>query len=165
MDACATITASVRHLSKLHGRRQTVQSIGDIIQTIARQRGRGDAQPLLATQTVASSPGERIAHLPIDIELAQAWVALTAESFRPHQAQAITALRRGEPVALRAATADVAMTVYLLLYATLMANPAAVALILAADEAAAQSIWARLTQINQELPRNLQFSALLLGPN
>ncbi len=165
MVACATITASVRHVSRLHGRRQTVQSIGDIIQTIARQRGRGDAQPLLATQTVASSPGERIAHLPIDIELAQAWVALTAESFRPHQAQAITALRRGEPVALRAATADVAMTVYLLLYATLMANPAAVALILAADEAAAQSIWARLTQINQELPRSLQFSVLLLGPN
>jgi len=150
---------------QLHGRRQTVQSIGDIIQTIARQRGRGDAQPLLASQTVASSSGERIAHLPIDIELAQAWVALTAEPFRPHQAQALTALRRGEPVALRAANADVAMTVYLLLYATLMANPTGVALLLAADEAAAQSIWARLAQINPELPRSLQFNALLLGPN
>src|SRR5262245_24982767 len=165
MDACATITAPVRHVSRLRGRRQTVQSIGEIIQTIARQRSRGDAQPLLATQTVASSSGERIAHLPIDIELAQAWVALTAEPFRPHQAQALTALRRGEPVALRAANADVAMTLYLLLYAALMADPAAVALVLAADEAAAQSTWARLAQINPELPRSLQFNALLLGPN
>src|SRR6266511_5099318 len=125
MVACATITASVRHVSRLHGRRQTVQSIGDIIQTIARQRGRGDAQPLLATQTVASSSGERIAHLPIDIELAQAWVALTGEPFRPHQAQALAALRRGEPVALCAASPDVAMTAQLLLSALLLSDPIA----------------------------------------
>jgi hypothetical protein len=142
-----------------------VQSIGDIIQTIARQRGRGDTQPLLATLTVESAAGERIAHLPIDIELAQAWVALTAEPFRPHQAQALTALRRGEPVALRAASADSALTLQLLIYATLTAAPAAVALVLAPDESAAQAFWAQLAQINQQLPRAMQLSALLLGAN
>ncbi|KPV53042.1 hypothetical protein SE17_11920, partial [Kouleothrix aurantiaca] len=67
--------------------------------------GRGDITPLLSYVPFDGSGGERIAHLPIDAELAQAWVALTGEPFRPHQAHALTTLRRGEPVALRAASA------------------------------------------------------------
>jgi len=49
-----------------------VQSINEILQTIARQRGRGDALPLLASLPFEAARGERIAHLPIDSELAQA---------------------------------------------------------------------------------------------
>ena len=100
-----------------------VPDISDIIQAIARQRGRGDAGPLIMLRQLDGAPGERISHLPVEAELAQAWVALTGEPFRPHQAQALTALRRGEPVALAAAAADVAMTAYLLLYAVLLAEP------------------------------------------
>ncbi|HNP71771.1 MAG TPA: helicase, partial [Kouleothrix sp.] len=142
-----------------------MQSISEILQTIARQRGRGDATPLLAFVALEGTNGERIAHLPIDAELAQAWVALTGEPFRPHQAHALTALRRGEPVALRAANADVALTAYLLLYATLLAEPSATALILAPDDLVVQSAWASIAQLNQDLPRAMQLNALPLGPN
>ena len=137
-----------------------MQSISEIVQTIARQRGRGgDAQPLLATLPIEGAPGERIAHLPIDSDLAQAWVALTGEPFRPHQAHALTALRRGEPVALRASSADVAISAHLLLYATLLADPSATALLIAPDQAAALAARAAIAQINQDLPRSLHLSA------
>jgi hypothetical protein len=139
-----------------------VQSISEILQTIARQRGRGDTQPLVLLHQIDGAPGERISHLPIEGELAQAWVALTGEPFRPHQAQALTALRRGEPVALRASSADVAMTMHLLLYAMLLADPAATALVLVPDEAAVNSARARVAQVNQDLPRPLHLTTTTL---
>src|SRR5206468_11639965 len=100
---------------------------------------------------IDGAPGERISHLPVDGELAQAWVALTSEPFRPHQAHALAALRRGEPVALSAARQDVAMTAYLLLYATLLPGAPATALVLAPDEVAAQATRASLDHLNQDL--------------
>ena len=142
-----------------------MQTIHEILQTMARQRGRGDITPLLSYVPFDGSGGERIAHLPIDAELAQAWVALTGEPFRPHQAHALTALRRGEPVALRAASADVSLTAFLLLYATLLAAPNATALIVPPDDAAVQATWARIAQLNQALPRAMQLNALPLAPN
>ncbi|MFL5800698.1 MAG: helicase, partial [Roseiflexaceae bacterium] len=130
--------------------------ISEIIQAVARQRGRGDAGPLLMLRQLDGAPGERISHLPVEGELAQAWVALTSEPFRPHQAQALTALRRGEPVALAAASADVAMTAFLLLYAVLLAEPQAAALLLAPDEPAARAARADLARLNEQLPQNLR---------
>jgi DEAD/DEAH box helicase domain-containing protein len=141
-----------------------VQSITEIIQAIGRQRSRGDAQPLLLLRQLEGAPGERISHLPIDGDMSLAWVAMTGEPFRPHQAHALTALRRGEPVALRASSADIATTAYLLLYATLLVDPAATALLLVPDEAAGQTARTSLAQINQELPRNLNLSATYLEP-
>jgi ATP-dependent helicase YprA (DUF1998 family) len=142
-----------------------VQSIGEIIQSIARQRGRGDTQQLLSLFQLEGASGERISHLPIEAELAQAWVALTGEPFRPHQAHALTALRRGEPVALRAADASVAMSAHLLLYAMLLADPTATALALAPDEEVVRATRAHLARINQDLPRPLQIESTLLEPN
>jgi ATP-dependent helicase YprA (DUF1998 family) len=150
-----------------------VQSISEVIQTIARTRARsaetsgagaasargGDREPLLATLPIEGATGERIAHLPIEPELSQAWVALSGEPFRPHQAHALTALRRGEPVALRASSADVATTAFLQLYAALLADPSATALLLAHDIGALQAIRAQLGRIDADLPRGLRVPA------
>jgi DEAD/DEAH box helicase domain-containing protein len=138
--------------------------INDIIQAIARQRGRSDAGPLIMLRQLDASPGERISHLPVDGELAQAWVALTSEPFRPHQAQALTALRRGEPVALAAAAADVDLSGHLLLYATLLVEPHATALLLAPDMLLAREARDRLEQLNEALPQTLRLTATLLAP-
>src|SRR5919205_271800 len=109
-------------LGKLDARRKlkALQSIIDLIQAIARQRGRGDVSPLIMLRQLDGAPGQRISHLPVEGELGQAWVALTGEPFRPHQAQALATLRRGEPVVLVAEAADIAMTAYLLLYTQLL---------------------------------------------
>jgi hypothetical protein len=143
----------------------TLQSIIETIQAIARQRGRGDALPLIMLRQLDGVPGERISHLPIESELAQAWVALTSEPFRPHQAHALTALRRGEPVALHAADPAVTTSAYLLLYATVLASPPATALVLAPDMDAALAARTRLDQINRELPRHLRLATTLLEPD
>lgn len=149
-----------------------MQSIGEIIQTIARQRGRnaetgkpGDAPAHVTLLQQEGASGERISHLPIEAELAQAWVALTGEPFRPHQAHALTALRRGEPVALRAAAADVAMTAHLLLYAMLLADRDATALILAPDAETVRAARALLARINADLPSPLRIAVTLLEPD
>jgi len=142
-----------------------VQSIGEIIQTIARQRGRGESPAQVTLFQLEAAAGERISHLPIEAELAQAWVALTGEPFRPHQAHALTALRRGEPLALRAASADVAMTAHLLLYAMLLADRDAAALIFAPDAETVRATRALLARINQDLPSPLRIATTLLEPN
>jgi hypothetical protein len=140
-----------------------VPDISEIIQAIARQRGRGEAGPLILLRQLDGTPGERISHLPIDSSLAQAWVALRSEPFRPHQAQALTALRRGEPVALAAASADVAMSAYLLLYATLLAEPHSAALLLAPDMAGAHAIRGDLDDLNGALPQSLRLAPTLIA--
>jgi len=144
---------------------QAVQSIGEIIQTIARQRGRGETPAQVTLFQLEAAAGERISHLPIEAELSQAWVALTGEPFRPHQAHALTALRRGEPVALRAASADVAMTAHLLLYAMLLADRDAAALVFAPDAETVRATRSLLARINQDLPSPLRIATTLLEPN
>jgi hypothetical protein len=144
---------------------QAVQSIGEIIQTIARQRGRGETPAQVTLFQLEAAAGERISHLPIEAELAQAWVALTGEPFRPHQAHALTALRRSEPVALRAANANVAMTAHLLLYAMLLADRDAAALVFAPDAETVRATRALLGRINQDLPSPLRIETTLLEPN
>src|SRR3954470_11488171 len=152
-------------LSRKRGRLLAVQSIGEIIQTIARQRGRGETPAQVTLFQIEAASGERISHLPIEAELAPAWVALTGEPFRPHQAHALTALRRGEPVALRAASADVAMTAHLLLYAMLLADRDAAALVFAPDAETVRATRALLARINQDLPSQLRIATTLLEPN
>jgi ATP-dependent helicase YprA (DUF1998 family) len=142
-----------------------VQTIDEIIQTIARQRGRGESPAQVTLFQIEAAPGERISHLPIEAELAQAWVALTGEPFRPHQAHALTALRRGEPVALRASSANVAMTAHLLLYAMLLADQDAAALVFAPDAQTVRATQALLAQINRDLPAPLRIATTLLEPN
>jgi hypothetical protein len=142
-----------------------VQSISEVIQTIARQRGRGETPAQVTLFQLDAANGERISHLPIEAELAQAWVALTGEPFRPHQAHALTALRRGEPVALRAASADVAMTAHLLMYAVLLGDRDAAALVLAPDAETVRAARALLARVNQDLPSPLRIETTLLEPN
>lgn len=155
----------IRALVGLPRRLFALQSIIETIQMIARQRGRGDTSPLIMVRPIESTPGERISHLPIESELAQAWVALTGEPFRPHQAQALMALRRGEPVALCAANPDAAMTTYLLLYTTLLVNPQATAFILAHDEADASTIRGRIERLNLELPYRMRLPPTHVAPD
>ncbi len=70
-----------------------------VLHTLARQRGH-EAAPLIAVRRFPAREGARVSHLPVDARLEQAWVVATGEPFRPHQAPALSALRRGEPVAL-----------------------------------------------------------------
>jgi hypothetical protein len=141
-----------------------LKSLIDLIQTIARQRGRGDTTPLSMLRQLDGVTGERISHLPTDTDLSQAWLALTGEPFRPHQAQALTALRRGEPVALCADSPSVAATARLLLYAALQAEPTSAALIIAPDADAAADMHTALSQVNANLPHQLRLSVALVEP-
>jgi hypothetical protein len=140
-----------------------MQSIGDIIQALARQRNRGESGPLIALRQLDGAQGERISHLPVDRDLASAWPAMTGEPFRPHHAQALAALRRGEPVALSASTAAVGESGLLLLYAALTDEREARALMLTPDEHDAHAAFARITRVNAELPASLRLSATLLA--
>ena len=142
-----------------------MQSVIDSIQTVARQRGRSDESPLLLLRQLDGRTGERISHLAIDSDLAQGWQALTGEPFRPHQALALSGLKRGEPVALRAANPAVAMTGFLLLYATLIGDRAATSLVLAPDQEAAREIQATLETINTKLPASVRLGTMLIEPH
>ncbi|NOK63383.1 MAG: helicase [Chloroflexi bacterium AL-N10] len=140
-----------------------MQSVTEIIQAIARQRTRGDTTPLSMLRELDDSEGERISHLPVDGDVGQAWVAMTGEPFRPHQAQALTALRRGEPVALSAANSIVTTTAYLLLYASLHSEVGTTALILAPTDEVAQHIQIDLDTLNTNLPQNVRLSVSLVS--
>ncbi|MEN9937826.1 MAG: hypothetical protein RLZZ387_4405 [Chloroflexota bacterium] len=140
-----------------------MQSVAETIQAMARQRGRGDAGPLIALRQLDGAPGERVSHLPVDRDLSQAWLAMTGEAFRPHQAQALAALRRGEPVALRASSADVATSAHLLMYAALVEDRFATALVLAHDSMEALASYERLAEINESLPVTLRLPVTLVG--
>ncbi len=128
---------------------------------MARQRARGDSTPLIMLRALDEMPGERVSHLPIDPQLAQAWLAYTGEPFRPHQAHALAALRRGEPVALRASSIDVAATLQLLARAALAEAPDATVLMLTFDDDHAHTLYAAFEAANQALPRHLQAPATM----
>ncbi|MBC8161537.1 MAG: helicase, partial [Roseiflexaceae bacterium] len=140
-----------------------MQDIVDSIQSIARQRGRGESGPLIMLRALDGGQGERISHLPIDNDLAQAWLALLGEPFRPHQSAAVTALRRNEPVALLAANPRVTTSIYLLIYA-LCVTQGTSALLLAPDARAATAARARLLYINESLPALYRLPTQLIEP-
>ncbi len=140
-----------------------MQSVTEAIQTIARQRGRSDATPLLLMRPFPGIPGERITHLPVDATLSQSWQALTGEPFRPHQAQALMALRKNDAVALSGDNPAIARTAYLLLYAVLHADPSATALVLLPDEHLAYAAHQAITTINEHMPATLRLPSALVG--
>jgi DEAD/DEAH box helicase domain-containing protein len=135
-----------------------VQSIRDIIQAIARQRTRGENTPLIMLRVLDEAPGERISHLPVDPQLAQAWLAYSGEPFRPHQAHALAALRRGEPAALRSSSPHVTATLQLLARAALAESPRATVIVLAFDDEHAHALYVSFESANQSLPSHLQTS-------
>lgn len=141
---------------------EPVPGFVDIIQGIARQRGRGETGPLITLRQLDGTQGERISHLPVEGELGQAWVAFTGEPFRPHQAQVLTALRRGESVALAAANPANALTAYLMSYAALQGEPSGAVLFLAPGVAEAQVAHAQLDEIGNGLPAHLRRAVTLV---
>lgn len=121
----------------------------DILQSQVRQRGRGESSPLLLLQTLEVRHGARISHLPISQRLAQAWVTLTGEPFRPHQSLALSALRRSEPFALIGGGPAARQTMHLLLHEILHDEPQARALLLVPDDATANAHLADITRFNR----------------
>ncbi len=140
-----------------------MQSIRDIIQAIARQRARGENTPLIMLRVLDEAPGERISHLPVDPQLAQAWLAYSGEPFRPHQAHALAALRRGEPAALRSSSPHVTVTLQLLARAALAESPRATVIVLAFDDEHAHALYASFESANQSLPSHLRASVTTTG--
>jgi ATP-dependent helicase YprA (DUF1998 family) len=128
----------------------------DIISGLARQRGRDEPQLLVLSHTVEARPGERISHLPVSQALAQAWVTITGAPFRPHQALALQAWRRGEPFALSGSSATTRRTLHLLLYEALFSNPQANALILVPGAATARAHLADMRLLSDTVRVNLR---------
>ena len=141
-----------------------MQSIIEGIQAFARQRTRGDTSPLVLLRPLDGNAGERITHLPVETELAQAWLAQSGEPFRPHQAQAIMALRRGEPVALCSDNPALAQTAALLIHATLQGDPSGVALVVAADAQTARAAARLMERVTPNLPHGLRLPHSLVAP-
>src|SRR5690349_20824903 len=136
-------------------RERRMERIGDILQGIARGRGRGDSGPLLLLHAIDGAPGERVAHVPISHELYEAWLKLNSAPFRPHQSLALATLRRGEPLALRGASPAAAETARLLLYEALRAAPDATALLLLPTIEAAQAQFSAFAPLNAALSQPL----------
>jgi DEAD/DEAH box helicase domain-containing protein len=136
-----------------------VPDISELIKNLARQRSRGDTNPLCLLREFEGTDGQRISHLPVETELAQSWMAFTSQPFRPHQAQALTALRRGEAVALSAVSHHVDVSATLLLYATLLNEDQSAALWLVPDEPTAKAALAHLRDLNSILPPHLRLNA------
>ncbi len=110
--------------------------MADIIETLhnlARQRGHGDASPLLALRTLPEREGARISHLSISQRLSQAWIALTGQPFRQHQSLSLAALRRGEPFALIGGGPATRQTLHLLAFELLRGEAKSTALLLTPD--------------------------------
>lgn len=109
----------------------------EIVQTLARQRDVAGSNPLTIIATLAGTPGTTISHLPINGALTHAWVQVIGEAFRPHQAQAVSSLRRGDPFVLQGAAPFTHRSMHLLTLEHMLAKPHTTALLLAPDEAAA----------------------------
>jgi hypothetical protein len=135
-----------------------VYALLETIKTIARSRTRNDTNPLTLLHQLDGGDGERISHLPVEGELSQAWQAMTGEPFRPHQAQAATALKRGDAVALASSSPVVDTTAFLLIHAALVDQPAVqhTALLLVPDRASAEAVANLAKTINEGLPTHLQ---------
>lgn len=127
----------------------------EALQQLARERARGGPSPLVALRQFPARPGARISHLGVSQALAQAWVTVTGKPFRPHQSLALSALRRGEPLALMGGH-GAHETLHLLGLELLRAEAPATALLIAPDELAAAYHKAALERLVQALGEPLR---------
>ena len=136
-------------------------AITDILQNFSRQRGRNESGPLLATRILDAQVGSRISHLAINQRLERAWIELTGEPFRQHQALALSALRRGEPFALVGGGPTARQTLLLLVCELLHNEAHATTLLLCPDHATATILRQELERINSAL--DLPIGVVLAG--
>ena len=141
-----------------------MQTIDDIIQSVARARTRPDGNPILFWRSLSSDAGQRISHLSVSNELGQAWVAMMGEPFRPHQAHALTLLRRNESLALRSESATLQHSLFLLIGALFEADRAGVGLIVTDDDYLAEAIADTFDQINKSMPSTLRLALDVVTP-
>ncbi len=132
----------------------------EVLHNLARQRSRGEINPLLALRYLPQRPGTRISHLPINQRLAQAWIALTGQPFRQHQSLSLSALRRGEPFLLVGGGLDLRQTLHLLALELLHGEQPATALLLVPDAAAADLHLAELQRLTATLTPPLPVAAV-----
>jgi hypothetical protein len=132
----------------------------EALHNLVRERARGGPSPLLALRRLDARPGARISHLGISQRLAQAWVTVTGEPFRPHQSLALSALRRGEPLALVGGGAA-RQSFHLLALELLRAEAPAAALLLAPDEPSAMAHRAELERLVRALGEPLRVGVAL----
>lgn len=135
----------------------------EVLQSIARARTRGEQSPLVLLRSFPDEMGLRIPHLPVDGEFGTAWVAMSGEPFRPHQAPALAALKRGEPVALMASHPHLINSAYLLMFATLHGAPGSAALLLAPHDDTVGVIHEALNNSNANLPTTMRIPVAALG--
>ncbi|MCS6880898.1 MAG: helicase [Oscillochloridaceae bacterium] len=126
----------------------------EVLHTLARQRGR-EAAPLIAVRRFPARDGARVSHLPVDARLEQAWVVATGAPFRPHQAPALSALRRGEPVALQGGP-SARRTLPLLVADWLREAGPGTVLALAPDEAAGEELRDNLEKLLRQAHPSLR---------
>ncbi|MBX0326198.1 hypothetical protein K2Z83_00635 [Oscillochloris sp. ZM17-4] len=136
--------------------------MADIIEALnnlARQRGRGDASPLLALRALPTRAGARISHLPISQRLSQAWISLTGQPFRQHQSLSLSALRRGDPFALVGGGPAARQTLHMLAFELLRGDSQGTALLLAPDEDSAARHLGDLERLAAALAEPLRVAA------
>lgn len=131
----------------------------EALHNLSRQRGRGDASPLIDLRRFPAREGGRISHLPISQRLEQAWLTLTGQPFRQHQSLALSALRRGEPFALVGGGPAARQTLHLLALELLRAEPGACAILLAPDEDSASMHLGELERMSQALSQPVAVGA------
>ena len=131
----------------------------ELIQHVAHQRRRGDASPLVMLRGIDPSPPASIAHLPIANALGQAWYAFAGEPFRPHQAHALGALRRGDPVVLQGGGAVVRDSFVLLSCVIAGDDPHNTALILLPHEQDVAPLVERLNTLAAAVPARYRLAA------
>lgn len=141
-----------------------MQTIDDIIQSVARARTRPDGNPILFWRSLASDVGQRVSHLSVSNELGQAWVAMMGEPFRPHQAHALAMLRRHESIALRSESASLQQSLFLLISALFETDRTGMGLVLTDDEELAEAVAAMFDQLNKGLPASLRLPLDVITP-
>ncbi|NJN18415.1 MAG: helicase, partial [Oscillochloris sp.] len=125
----------------------------DILHTLARQRGRGNATPLIGMHRLPPRVDEPISHLPIGQRLIEGWITWTGQPFRRHHSLALSALRRGEAVALRAGGTAARHTLHLLTLELQRLEPQSTALVVTPDAATQALYLAELNQLGAAIGR------------
>ncbi|MCX6014633.1 MAG: hypothetical protein NT020_03455 [Chloroflexales bacterium] len=128
----------------------TVQ-IPEVITSFGQQFG---ADSVCLQRQIPSNPGGRTSQLPVPQEVANAWFELTGEAFRLHQANALMAMRRGEPTAIVAAHPRRLLSMIFLTVIQLIDFPGSQAILLVGDDIAAQVVFDAVEAFVKKIPEN-----------